>query len=120
MIRQKRQDLPVFSLPLHISLPGAVQPVPQAVNVPDGFQDDVQLGHIVFDGHGGYTLFQSEMAKHKLIGLQCEKFAEIGCQDIFSVFTADFVYTLSNGPHLPVIVKKALHAPFRNVSYCRP
>ena len=87
--------------------------------MPDGFQDDVQLGHIVFDGHCGYTLFQSEMAKHKLIGLQCEKFAEIGCQDIFSVFTsaADFVYTLSNGPHLPVMVKKALHAPIENGSY---
>ena len=83
--------------------------------MPDGFQDDVQLGHIVFDGHGGYTLFQSEMAKHKLIGLQCEKFAEIGCQDIFSVFTsaADFVYTLL------VIVKKSLHAPIKNGSFSR-
>ena len=30
--------------------------------MPDGLQDDVQLGHIVLDGHGGYTLFQSEIA----------------------------------------------------------
>ena len=47
---------------MHMPFPGAVQPVPEAVDVPDGLQDDVQLSHIVLDGHGGYTLFQSEIA----------------------------------------------------------
>ena len=50
-----------ISRPLHHFCLPVGQLVPQAVDVPDGLQDDVQLCHIVFDGHGGYQLLQSEI-----------------------------------------------------------
>ena len=37
------------------------KPVLERVNISDGFQDDVQLGHIVLGRHTGHQLFQPEI-----------------------------------------------------------
>ena len=39
------------------------QSVLQAVNVPDGLEDDVQLGHVVLGGDAGDQLLQSAIKK---------------------------------------------------------
>ena len=42
------------------------QPVLEAVNVADGLEDDVQLGHIVLGGDTRYQLLQSAIRKQKI------------------------------------------------------
>ena len=118
MIRQKRQDPPVFHFPstsFSLVLSSLSLRLSMCLMASRMMSSWVTLS--LMDTVGIH--FFSLKWQHKLIGLQCEKFAEIGCQDIFSVFTSatDFVYTLSNGPHL-LMVKKELHGPIENGSFC--